>query len=438
MAAAERRAEMARRQAKVAEEQRRLQEEHVAERREQEQARRAQRKWRAVAFFGGGFLLLYSAMALVLFLRSNSAGGMFALRAMWVMLRHDAGGYFALSALVVGINVLGVVAHSGAVSAKLGVALVLNLVNAVSMLMVYGLCGLYVRQNARILNVPVDDDDWTPMAEWEESAPARPQEPRSPPMQRPASVDLNQDGISEPQRSVSSPSLRTASVAMGASVMAAGADSHALAQHHLNETISMPTPRPRREAIELDVEASEHYTAPALSEPASLPRVPTSPPIRVTTKPLAPVPTLGQGAQVTEGHKTFQVFMCRFTGRDGGGFAVQASDGRALALQSGQVMSLATVRVGPRAVQMTDVVMSWPPPVLYVLRFTADKMGLETLYPQDGLALADVYAAWVKEMVEQLGAHAWPSRDELEGGQFPSFPDVAAFETAFYLGLSRG
>lgn len=117
------------------------------------------------------FLGFYAAMALLLFLRSNTARGMFDLPAAFTILRTDPRGYLALAAVVMLIN-----AFRSAVSIVGGGTLLamlpVHIINGVGTMAVYGLAGLYVRQNARLFGVPCDDDDWEPVASFHTATPA--------------------------------------------------------------------------------------------------------------------------------------------------------------------------------------------------------------------------------------------------------------------------
>jgi hypothetical protein len=144
-------------------------------------AKKRARTLAAVLFTLATILLLYSAMALVLFLQSNTFLGMFNVVAAWRALRADPGGYVLLAGVVVGINLATLAADAGAVRSSLVVAPAFFGVKTVLTLFVYGLGGLYVRQHARQLDLPVDDEDWEPF-------------PSLPPTARPAAGASAGDG----------------------------------------------------------------------------------------------------------------------------------------------------------------------------------------------------------------------------------------------------
>ncbi|MEW5855309.1 MAG: hypothetical protein AB2A00_41420, partial [Myxococcota bacterium] len=126
-------------------------------------ARKKAAVWRVVCVVAAVALLLYSALALILFLRSNSAWSMLALPAAFQLLRADPGGVMRITGLIVVANTVRFLADLPAVHSKFALAVPAAFLKGLATLAVYGLCGLYIRQNARVLSVRCDDDDWEPI-----------------------------------------------------------------------------------------------------------------------------------------------------------------------------------------------------------------------------------------------------------------------------------
>jgi hypothetical protein len=126
-------------------------------------------------------------MALLLYLRSNTAAGMFSLPAAIGLVTTDPRGSAFLSALV--LVALGVRFALHAMTAGLGLVAALAMgfvlapVEAALVLLAFGLCGLFVRSKARLLRVACDEDDWEPGVLLQDHVPppaARPAPPSQP------------------------------------------------------------------------------------------------------------------------------------------------------------------------------------------------------------------------------------------------------------------
>jgi len=152
-----------------------LQRKHVAEVAAAKAARKKLLGARIGLILLAAVLLLYAAMALVLFLRSNTGWGMFDVRAAFHVIKLDPRGYFTLSAIIVGINAVRFVADLPIFHSSIFLVIPVGLVKGFLTLVAYGLCGLYVRQHARVLGIPCDEEDWEPF--FVSSAPATPAAP---------------------------------------------------------------------------------------------------------------------------------------------------------------------------------------------------------------------------------------------------------------------
>lgn len=109
-------------------------------------------------------LLAYASMALVGFLRTNTVMGMFDFTQSVRLIKEDPRGYAFLSTVIFaafGMRLIfnTVIVHMGLTSVVL-LNFVLAPVEAVVVLFVFGMCGLYVRSKARSLDLPCDEDDW--------------------------------------------------------------------------------------------------------------------------------------------------------------------------------------------------------------------------------------------------------------------------------------
>jgi hypothetical protein len=107
-------------------------------------------------------LLLWAPMALVVYLRSGSTFGLFWLPAGIGIGRRDPRGYASLAVLVIGSIGAQVAANALIGALPFFIAPPIVAAKAVVVLLTWGLCGLYIRSNARLLNFPVDEDDWEP------------------------------------------------------------------------------------------------------------------------------------------------------------------------------------------------------------------------------------------------------------------------------------
>jgi hypothetical protein len=117
-------------------------------------------------------LFLYSPMALVLHLRTKSSWGFFAVFPGIRLIARSPRAYLSLIGLVgsamiarYAIDAASAVSFS---SLSLLLFVALHAAKAVAVLMAFGLCGLYIRDQARVLDFPCDDDDWVPLAKPEE------------------------------------------------------------------------------------------------------------------------------------------------------------------------------------------------------------------------------------------------------------------------------
>lgn len=146
------------------------------------------------ALLGALALLLYSAMALVLFLRDNSTWSMFRVDVGLNVIGRDVGGYLVLAGMVVALNAVRFFTDLEPLHRSILLSIPVNAVKAVLTLVAYGVCGLYARQKARLLDVPCDDDDWIPMAE------GPPSQNTDPEPIRPAPVAPRQKGVAPPGR----------------------------------------------------------------------------------------------------------------------------------------------------------------------------------------------------------------------------------------------
>jgi hypothetical protein len=131
-------------------------------------------------------LLAYAPIALVLMLKRNAISGVLDVGTALKAVRHDPGGYLFLTVLVLGSFGLTLLLSSVWQASRFPAAVVAYIIVVpllgLTVPLAFGLCGLYVRSKARLLQVACDEEDWTravPVSAPDEPPPA-PQPPATP------------------------------------------------------------------------------------------------------------------------------------------------------------------------------------------------------------------------------------------------------------------
>lgn len=117
-----------------------------------------------LAFVLAGALFLWSPMALVLYLRTGSLVGFFLVPQGIKLIFLNFRGYLLLSFLVLSAQALLVAVYVANTVVPFPLSIGLSAVKAVLVFAAYGAAGLYVRQYARVLDFPVDEEDWIPIS----------------------------------------------------------------------------------------------------------------------------------------------------------------------------------------------------------------------------------------------------------------------------------
>ena len=118
-----------------------------------------------VAVGAAVLLVFWAPMALVLYLRTRSPLGFFLVPHGIRLIYHDLGGYAAMASLVIGAQAMLALAYVLNSFVPFFLGLGVTAVKAFLILGAYGIAGLYIREHARVLDFPVDDDDWVPVSE---------------------------------------------------------------------------------------------------------------------------------------------------------------------------------------------------------------------------------------------------------------------------------
>jgi hypothetical protein len=117
---------------------------------------------RTWALLGGLLLLAWAPMAIVAFLASSSPLGMFLVPQGIRMIAADRRGYGVLAAFVLGALILGAIVAACASVAPFVLEAPLRALEGIAFMVAFGLGGLYIRANARTLDLPCDEADWVP------------------------------------------------------------------------------------------------------------------------------------------------------------------------------------------------------------------------------------------------------------------------------------
>lgn len=117
-----------------------------------------------LAFVLAGALFLWSPMALVLYLRTGSLLGFFLVPQGLKLIFLNFRGYLLLSFLVLSAQGLLVGVYVANTVVPFPISMLLSGVKAILVFAAYGAAGLYVRQYARVLDFPVDEEDWIPIS----------------------------------------------------------------------------------------------------------------------------------------------------------------------------------------------------------------------------------------------------------------------------------